>query len=379
MIFELVNAPATFMHLMDALYGPDFEPHVFKYLDDMIIVTETFEDHLVWLVKALGRMVQAGLKINVEKSELGCSIATFLGYLLDENGLRSDLDRVKPVLDFPAPWNIKQLRQFLGMCGWYSRFVEHELHVKVLLTKLLHNNEVWCWDFEQQQAFDSLKQALTEVPVLDVESRPQKFRNWKVENGMLYKYGTNKLLDSVTYKEQCWRLVVPEERRSRVMRDAHCKPSAGHLGRKKTYDRIAREYFWPGMWYNVQKFVQSCQLYQPYKGEQDVPKGLMSTRVVERSWAVIATDVIELPRSNNRYKYLVVFQDLFTKWVEFKPLTVATGTIYSGMGCTKLNKLLSCLDLPGVSMDFYKRYEAVIGPVIEKAAIELQKSCWRRE
>lgn len=477
MIFGLVNAPATFMRLMDALFGPEFEPFVFKYLDDVIVVTETLEEHLEWLEKALKRMVEAGLQINVDKSEFLCSSVTFLGYRLDSEGLRPDPDRVEPVLNFPRPRNVKQLRRFLGMVGWYSRFIEHESEIKIPLTKLMHKDVRWHWGTDQQRAFDLLKRALTEAPVLvrpdfdktfyvhcdassyalgaclmqkdedgydhpicyasrmlnshernytvseleclgllfaikkfrpyiegthfvaitdhtaltwlrnkkeptgrlarwvlelqqwdfdlvyrrgqdhhvpdalsrgfeggedvaafevitdewylqrlrDVEERPAKYKNWKVEDGMLYRYCRNDLLDPVTHREECWRLVVPLEYRERVMSDAHCEPSSGHFGREKTYDRVAREYSWHGMWYDVQEFVRSCPQCQKYKVEQFPQKGTMSKRLVERPWAVIATDVIELPRSKNRFKYLVVFQDLFTKWVEFKPLTSATG------------------------------------------------------
>ncbi|CAB0035342.1 unnamed protein product [Trichogramma brassicae] len=95
---------------------------------------------------------------------------------------------------------------------------------------------------------------------LDVQREPSKFKDWTIEDGMLYKRGRSALLDPVTNAENGWRLVVPAERRQRVLFDAHSLTSSGHLGAKKTYDRAACEYWWPGMWYDVEKFCSACEV-----------------------------------------------------------------------------------------------------------------------
>ncbi|CAB0041008.1 unnamed protein product [Trichogramma brassicae] len=100
---------------------------------------------------------------------------------------------------------------------------------------------------------------------------------------------------------------------------------ARHLGAKKTYDRLACEYWWPGMWYAVEEYCNSCDVCQRYKVPQTGPKGLMTRRVVDRPWAVVAADMMEFPRSKNQNKYLLVFQDLFTRWIEIVPLRKANG------------------------------------------------------
>lgn len=69
-------------------------------------------------------------------------------------------------MDYPAPTNIEQLRRFLGMVGWYARFIEHENDIIVSLTKLPKKDQPWIWGDEQQEAFESLRKALTEAPVL---------------------------------------------------------------------------------------------------------------------------------------------------------------------------------------------------------------------
>ena len=87
MPYGLINSPATFQRLMDKLIGPEFEPHVFTYLDDLIIVSENFDEHLSWLKKVLDKLMNAGLEINWKKSEFCCSSVTYLGYVIGKDGL----------------------------------------------------------------------------------------------------------------------------------------------------------------------------------------------------------------------------------------------------------------------------------------------------
>ncbi|CAB0038506.1 unnamed protein product [Trichogramma brassicae] len=476
--FGQTNAPMTFQRLIDALFGPECEPFVFGYLDDIVIVTETFEQHLVWLEKVLERLNAAGLTINRKKCEFCRPSVKYLGYVLDGDGLRVDEDKVAPVMNYPAPTDLKSLRRFLGMLGWYARFIPNDTEMKLPLLKLTKKNAEWIWADEQQQAFEALKKALTEAPVLarpdfarpfivqcdasalaiggvlsqvfddgehpivyvsrvltsaernyttsekeclallwtirklrpylegykfiavtdhsalqylrnlkdptgrlarwalemqqwefeivhrrgkvhelpdalsrayeaneevcvagvsdesdeeqqrlveDVTQNPQRWQNWRVEGGNLYHYRYDPLLDPITDCEKGWKLVVPPAQRERVMRDAHDITSAGHLGIEKTFDRVKREYYWRGMYHDVHEYVRSCDTCQLYKIDQTGPRGLMGRRVIEHPWSVIACDLMEFPLSKSQNKYLIVFVDLFTRWVEFKPVRRATG------------------------------------------------------
>ncbi|CAB0042111.1 unnamed protein product [Trichogramma brassicae] len=169
----------TFQRLIDALFGPECEPFVFGYLDDIVIVTETFEQHLVWLEKVLERLNAAGLTINRKKKCEFCRPSVkYLGYVLDGDGLRVDKDKVAPVMNYPAPTDLKSLRRFLGMLGWYARFIPNDAEMKLPLLKLTKKNAEWIWADEQQQAFEALKKALTEAPVL---ARPDFARPFIVQ------------------------------------------------------------------------------------------------------------------------------------------------------------------------------------------------------
>ena len=166
MPFGLTNAPANFQRLIDALITPDMEPYVFAYLDDIIIVTESFEDHLKWLENVLQKIHGAGLKVNREKSFFCRQSVRYLGYVVDAEGLRADTSKIEPILNYPAPKNVKELRRFLGMVGWYARFIDHLAELKLPLVQLLRKDIKFEWGHEQENAFNALKTALTEAPVL---------------------------------------------------------------------------------------------------------------------------------------------------------------------------------------------------------------------
>lgn len=166
MPYGLTNAPATFQRALDRLLGPELYPHVFVYLDDIIIVTKTFDEHLHWLGKVLDKLNGAGLVINQKKSKFCCPQVKYLGFVVDSNGLRIDSDKTAAVLEFPVPKTVKQLRRFLGMASWYRRFIPDFATIAEPLTRLTKKNQSWDWGDAQQDALDALKKHLTSAPTL---------------------------------------------------------------------------------------------------------------------------------------------------------------------------------------------------------------------
>ena len=125
--------------------------------------------------------------------------------------------------------------------------------------------------------------------------------------------------------EAGWKLVVPEEFKERVIREAHCTPVNGNLGIEKTAERVGREYYWKGYYHDVADYVRSCDLCQRYKISQHAEAGLMERRIVEEPWAEVSEDLMEFPQSKSRNKFLIVIEDLFIRWIEVKPVPRATG------------------------------------------------------
>ena len=108
---------------MDKIITPDLKPNVFCYLDNIIIVTKNLQEHLKNLEIVLEKINQAGLTINLEKCEFGCSEVKYLGFIVNEKGLLMDEDKIKPILECPTPKNMTQLQRIIGMTSWYRRFI----------------------------------------------------------------------------------------------------------------------------------------------------------------------------------------------------------------------------------------------------------------
>ena len=168
-------------------------------------------------------------------------------------------------------------------------------------------------------AFEEVKDPWYLRRIEESRDNPVKYKSWRVSDDFVYKQRVDPLLGPITGEEDTWKLVVP-----RVLKDAHCEMTAGNLGIEKTYERIAQEYYWPGVWHDVYQFVQKCDDCQRYQPDQTVSKGLMGDRVIESPWAVVASDLMDFPQNKGQYKYVVVFQDLFTRWIERRPLRAAT-------------------------------------------------------
>ena len=158
-----------------------------------------------------------------------------------------------------------------------------------------------------------------------VQKSPWKYPDWKVEFGVLYHKRHDELLDPVTNNEYRWRLVVPQKLQTIVLLENHFEPSSGHFGVDKIYDCVVQDYTWPGVYQDVRKFVTTCHECQRHKASQTLSQGLLDRRVVETPWAVVSADCMEFPPNRQRYTHVVVFQDLFTQWVEIYPLRNANG------------------------------------------------------
>jgi hypothetical protein len=93
------------------------------YLDDILVYSKTFEEHLVHLDTVIGRLTKAGFTLNAAKCHFRLEEVQFLGRRIDKNGVSADPDRIEATVHYQAPRNCKQLRQFLGTCNFHSRFI----------------------------------------------------------------------------------------------------------------------------------------------------------------------------------------------------------------------------------------------------------------
>ncbi|GFU45198.1 transposon Tf2-6 polyprotein [Trichonephila clavipes] len=454
MPFGLCNAPATFERMMDNLLRHFKWTMCLCYLDDIIVFSETFEDHLIRLRLVLKCLQEVGLRLNSKKCLFAAQEVKILGHLVSSNGVRPDPDKIKAVRNFPTPKNIHDIRSFLGLCSYFRRFIKGFCYLAEPLQSLLKSGVEFHWGPEEVEAFNSLKKALTSDPVLGMYDKrasteihtdasgygigavlvqiqnnvekviayasrtltkaeknysttereclaivwaTNKFRlyifgkhftvvtdhhslcwliNLKDPSGRLARWalrlqehdfdvkyknrshdeyepcdGTEKdqdlaklkLLSNSSKNEEfrfidgilcrknfdpdgkLWLPVIPKHLRADILRHFHDAPTAGHLGFAKTYDRIRKRFYWPGMYRNVVRYVMHCRECQRRKSVPQRPPGrLVPIPPAIAPFHRIGIDLLgRFPKSAHGNKWIIVCTDYSTRYAITKALPTA--------------------------------------------------------
>ena len=166
MPFGLHNAPATFQRAMqEVLRGLNWK-FVFCYLDDIIIFSRTFDEHLDHLRQVFDRLREAGLKLQPKKCTFGQTEVKYLGHIVSKDGVATDPAKLQIVKDYPTPTKVSEIRSFLGFVGYYRRYIKDFCKIADSLTNLTRKNVPFLWDEHCSTAFETLKQKLLEPPIL---------------------------------------------------------------------------------------------------------------------------------------------------------------------------------------------------------------------
>ncbi|KAA3465687.1 DNA/RNA polymerases superfamily protein [Gossypium australe] len=159
MPFGLTNAPAAFMDMMNRVFQQFLDQFVVVFIDDILVYSKLKEEHDAHL-----RVVLQILREN--KCEFWLREVTFLGHVVSAEGIRVDPRKTEAVLDWKLPKSVAEIRSFLGLAGYYRRFVEGFSLIAAPMTKLLRKGVPFVWTEKQQESFDKLKKILTEAPIL---------------------------------------------------------------------------------------------------------------------------------------------------------------------------------------------------------------------
>ena len=168
MPFGLTNAPATFMHLMQQTFRKYLDDFVIVFLDDVLVYSRSKEEHDKHLRIVLETLRENKLYAKLSKCEFYSKEISFLGHVINEHGIKMEPSKVDAVSKWPQPKNVHDIRSFLGLAGYYRRFVKDFSKIASPLTELLHKSKKFQWTDEQEQAFHTLKVAVSSAPVLIV-------------------------------------------------------------------------------------------------------------------------------------------------------------------------------------------------------------------
>lgn len=166
MPFGLKNAPATFQRMMDTALRGLVEKHCFVYLDDIIIFGSTIQEHNTNLAIVLQRLRELGLKIQPDKCEFLKPELEYLGHVVTKDGVKPNQKKIEAVTSFKIPNSPTNVKSFLGLVGYYRKFIRNFSKIAKPLTDLTKKDNPFHWTETQQNAFDTLKQKLCEAPIL---------------------------------------------------------------------------------------------------------------------------------------------------------------------------------------------------------------------
>lgn len=160
MPFGLKNAPPTFQRLMDQVLTGLQSSELFVYLDDIVLYASSLQKHEIKFNKLAERLRQANLKLQPDKCEFLRKEVGYLGHIISDKGVKPDPAKIRAVKEFPTPRNAKNIKQFLGLAGYYRRFIPSFSKIVRPLTDLLKKDEHFDWQKEQELAFLQLRETL---------------------------------------------------------------------------------------------------------------------------------------------------------------------------------------------------------------------------
>jgi hypothetical protein len=175
MSFGLCGAPATFQGAMNSTLKPLLRRCVLVFFDDILVYSKSLEEHMEHLRAVFQLLAQDKWKVKMSKCSFAQRQISYLGHIISAEGISTDNSKISSITTWPAPSNAKELRSFLGLAGYYRKFVKHFAILAKPLTSLLKKHTVFVWTSEHQAAFDALKSALSTAPVLATPDFSKQF------------------------------------------------------------------------------------------------------------------------------------------------------------------------------------------------------------
>ncbi|GJR26810.1 putative reverse transcriptase domain-containing protein [Tanacetum coccineum] len=175
MPFGLTNAPAVFMDLMNIVCKLYLDKFVTVFIDDILIYSKMKEGHEVHLGLVLELLRKEKLYAKFSKCEFWLQEVHFLGHVVNQNGIHVDPSKIEAVKNWKTPTTPSEIRSFLGLAGYYRRFIANFSKIAKPLTSLTQKNQKYVWGVEQEEAFQTLKNNLCDAPILTLPDGVEDF------------------------------------------------------------------------------------------------------------------------------------------------------------------------------------------------------------
>ena len=175
MPFGVTNAPAIFMDYMNRIFQPYLDQFVVVFIDDILIYSERREEHAEHLRVVLGIFREHQLYGKLSKCEFWLEEVKFLGHVISAQGIAVDPTKIETVVKWERPQTVSEVRSFLGLAGYYRRFVEGFSKMVSPLTQLTRKDQPFSWTDECEACFEDMKRRLTIAPILAIPDTSKIF------------------------------------------------------------------------------------------------------------------------------------------------------------------------------------------------------------
>jgi hypothetical protein len=175
MSFGLTNAPAYFMNLMNKVFMEELDKFAVVFIDDILVYSKSVEEHEQHLRVVLGKLRAHKMYAKFSKCEFWLEKISFLGHILTAEGVAVDPGKVETVSNWQQPTNVSEIRSFLGLAGYYQRFIEGFSKIARPMTELLKKEKKFNWTESCEKSFQELKRRLTTAPVLTLPDIQRDF------------------------------------------------------------------------------------------------------------------------------------------------------------------------------------------------------------
>ncbi|KAM0061895.1 putative nucleotidyltransferase, Ribonuclease H [Helianthus debilis subsp. tardiflorus] len=170
MPFRLTNAPAVFMDLMNRAFHEFLDKFIIVFIDDNLVYSKSKEEHEYHLRTVLEILRQKKLYAKFSKCEFWLYQVAFLGHVVSAEGISMDPAKVEAITKWPTPTSVTEVRSFLGLAGYYRRFVEGFSTIALPLTQLLRKGVKYAWNDDREKSFQELKKRLVSALILTLPS-----------------------------------------------------------------------------------------------------------------------------------------------------------------------------------------------------------------
>ncbi|GBG60339.1 hypothetical protein CBR_g4295 [Chara braunii] len=286
MPFGLTNAPTTFQAAMTTEFRDLLDRSVLIYLDDILVYSRTLDEHLVHLRMVLDRLRSAKYKANRDKCKFAKQELQCLGHYVTPKGIRPLADKIQAIVDWPEPRCTTDIRSFMGLAGYYQRFVESYSKVAAPLSRLQSQKVPFEFDDAAHGAFNTLKAAMQDAPALRI-----------------------------------YDPTLPTQVTTDASGEFHDPRLSAHLGVNRTLARLRQRFHKPDVLHDVTRYIESCAVCHRNKGRCTVPYGELKPMSILRAPRLsVAMDVTDpFPRDRLGHDDILTVVDRLSKYARFLP------------------------------------------------------------